>query len=319
MKFRLLESTLLHWGDLDFGRKADRRQIMAGRGTGHFGTGFYFVNKDNYVDDNGNLKYDYNKDRPIYELDSMSYNLFTPKDNNQAFKFHDALSDINNYYKPELDEFLVKGHNTMDSDGLEEELDRIEDSLYDMYYNSDVWDDDVGDFIPTFSEEEADENFDEDCKNAFIKFVLDNGLEPYIPYSDVESRINGESISRAKDDIKRAIDKKSSVIDRLISSVSMLKDIFGVSYNELLERVSEAYSDEDYKDFSLDQISDSISTRLIKSFGYDGVDVSHLKDTGNYPRGLDNFEYGTVIYDLKPGTFRKVSDPSNEKRVGKKI
>ncbi|MBO7730927.1 MAG: hypothetical protein J6S67_00190, partial [Methanobrevibacter sp.] len=41
----LYETLVMHWGDLDKGIKADRREIMPGRGTGHFGTGFYFVSQ----------------------------------------------------------------------------------------------------------------------------------------------------------------------------------------------------------------------------------------------------------------------------------
>lgn len=45
--------------------------------------------------------------------------------------------------------------------------------------------------------------------------------------------------------------------------------------------------------------TDSKSTVFMKSLGYEGVDVTDLK-------GKDNFEYGSVVYDLKPGTFEKV-------------
>lgn len=39
--------------------------------------------------------------------------------------------------------------------------------------------------------------------------------------------------------------------------------------------------------------SDSPSTKLMKDQGYEGVDVRHIK-------GLDNSEYGSVIYDIRP-------------------
>lgn len=35
-----------HYGDLSFGKKADTRDMMKGRGTGHFGTGFYTVSQE---------------------------------------------------------------------------------------------------------------------------------------------------------------------------------------------------------------------------------------------------------------------------------
>ena len=53
---------------------------------------------------------------------------------------------------------------------------------------------------------------------------------------------------------------------------------------------------------------DSISTLFIKKMGYEGVDVTHLNKAEDGLSGLDNFSYGSVVYDLKPGTYRKIRD-----------
>lgn len=41
------------------------------------------------------------------------------------------------------------------------------------------------------------------------------------------------------------------------------------------------------------------STLIMKQLGYDGVDVRHLNKDADGLAGLDNFSYGSVIYDLK--------------------
>ena len=56
---KLNETKAIHWGDLDYGKKADSRKIMGGRGTGHFGTGFYFVGAEGPYGIGGKRYYDY--------------------------------------------------------------------------------------------------------------------------------------------------------------------------------------------------------------------------------------------------------------------
>jgi hypothetical protein len=58
---------------------------------------------------------------------------------------------------------------------------------------------------------------------------------------------------------------------------------------------------------------DSISTLFIKKMGYEGVDVTHLNKEEDGLSGLDNFSYGSVVYDLKPGTYRKIRDKKEKK------
>jgi hypothetical protein len=76
-----------HFGNLEYGRKADKRGIMAGRGTGHFGTGFYTIGS--VTDDT-----DYNG-RELWEIDLTKYNLFKPRNNNAGYTLHDTLKKLN--------------------------------------------------------------------------------------------------------------------------------------------------------------------------------------------------------------------------------
>ena len=62
------------------------------RGTGHFGTGTYFVGE--------NLQGDFErfgKDRPIHTVDFSKYNLFTPHPA-YGMDLHNALKAINSIY-----------------------------------------------------------------------------------------------------------------------------------------------------------------------------------------------------------------------------
>ena len=59
---------------------------------------------------------------------------------------------------------------------------------------------------------------------------------------------------------------------------------------------------------------DSISTLVMKGLGYEGIDVSHLQKSGQGVMGLDDFSYGTVVYDLKPNTYKRIAEPRGEKK-----
>ena len=80
-----------HAGDL--GKSEFRKDFRNGRGTGHFGTGTYFVSKPDL------LSGDYRK-RPVQKIDFSKYkNLYKPKNDDDAWHLHDALSELNNNTK----------------------------------------------------------------------------------------------------------------------------------------------------------------------------------------------------------------------------
>lgn len=60
------------------------------RGTGHFGTGTYFVGNEDEIN-----RGDY-ADRPHHKVDFSQYNLIKITDFKNGLAFHDALRDINN-------------------------------------------------------------------------------------------------------------------------------------------------------------------------------------------------------------------------------
>lgn len=88
MKILFEKSIGYHAGDL--GKAEGRWEIMSSdRGTGHFGTGTYFVGNPEEIN------YGNYKDRPHHEVDFDKYTLYTPYDTKSAFQLHDFLRNIN--------------------------------------------------------------------------------------------------------------------------------------------------------------------------------------------------------------------------------
>ena len=276
---KIREALVLHWGDLDKGVKADRREIMGGRGTGHFGTGFYFVSKDKY----GDMHYDYNKNRPIYELDTSKYNLFKPRNNDEAYKLHDALKDINRYAKAQKDDMRYKRLE------LERELD---DAIYHVDYDDD-----------DNKLELSDEEWEERYRKNVSSFILKYGKEHFTE-EDLKNAPLGRLEGWAKDLIDNIVEGDTRLHDAIFELSLILGKYSDKGMYEIYDIIIDAYKSGG---------EDSISTKVMKAFGYEGVDVSHLNKDAQGLQGLDNFTYGTVIYDLKPNTYRKIAEPRGKK------
>lgn len=267
-KNNLNEKKLMHWGNLDYGRKADRRQIMSGRGTGHFGTGFYFVSEDKY----GDMHFDYEKSRPIYEIDTSDYNLYSPKTNSDAYKLHDNLKILNQVYSK--DDLISKDKIQMIEDGMEE--------IDEKYFNSEISETDMTDLYATLlNKVDPDERY----YNSY-------DLEDWIK-NNYAGRIE-KVLLDMKDDLKNWDNKLNRGID-------YLSFLFNVSPEQIKSVIEKALNQTDAED--------SISTEFMKSLGYEGIDVSSLNVDAQGLSGPDNFSYGSVIYDLKPGTYKRIKEP----------
>lgn len=261
----LEEATLMHWGDLDYGRKADRRAIMAGRGTGHFGTGFYFVSKDKYDD----MHYDYHPERPIYELDTDSYHLFKPKTVDDAYALHDALKQINRYARKDNVDFLEYIEK---SDKMWHDLSKLEDKIG----WEDGWENDVLNFVKTYGD----------------SWLVDR----------VEYMIQAKNWYDLERFPKRMYDDYEESHNEVKDAIRTVEKITG-TYKDLESIIPKAVSHIDAED--------SISTEVMKALGFEGVDVSYLQDENGW-QSPDNFTYGSVIYDLKPNTYRRVQEPRGD-------
>ena len=314
---RLEEEKAITFGDLDYGKKAETTRVMTGgRGTGHFGTGFYFVGENGKygLDDKGNLKYDYAPNRPVYEIDLDSYKLFRPKDNDTGYKVHDALKEINDGYEPSLEEWLNKDFNTekiedelfqigWDAQSVYEDLEDDEDLDFDFDDLEDLLDDSEDDAKEVKNDEpedELDRKYEELYRKKVKDFIAKYGLERYV-WKDIDT----EKLGVIENHVKDAIHSKYSSIAGLRYALKVLSRELNVSQDKLLDAIRKAYNNKDSQD--------TISTQLLKALGYEGVDVTHLNHDAQGLSGLDNFSYGTVIYDLKPGTYKRIKEP-REKR-----
>ena len=311
------ENKAITWGDLDIAKKTDTRKMMGGRGTGHFGTGFYFVGANGPYGINGNKFYDYAPDRPIYEIDLDRYNLYKPKDNDTAYKIHDAMRNINNYYSDDAYSFLFKNY---DEDKLKDELYNVgweAQKVYEDFDEDDLDLDDLEDIVNDLeddsseSQDAKDKAYEKKYRELVLDFINKYELEGWISnyYQDsLQSWLNDSKLGEIEKSIEKAIDNKLRCVYYVEYAIDTLSKIFNIDKNKLLAMI---------KSFDKMSSDETISTLLFKELGYEGVDVTHLNKDAQGLSGLDNFSYGTVIYDLKPGTFRRIKEPRKESLIEK--
>jgi hypothetical protein len=94
-----LKNTGFHSGDLGYGTDTVLGQ-MDGRGTGHFGTGVYFVsNPDKFRN-----RFDTRANRPIAQADLSQFNLAKPLADLWAKRLHDGLKTVNRMVTKEYED-----------------------------------------------------------------------------------------------------------------------------------------------------------------------------------------------------------------------
>lgn len=257
-----------HAGDL--GKSEGLWNMLSGsRNTGHFGTGTYFVGNQTKISEGS-----YGK-RPKETVDFDNYNLFKPKNTKEASKLHDGLEFINNNIR----RMSLLNHTEQE---LHDMIDSLDDSLYDLQREADAELDDIDDIVAI---EVGKEKALKDIQKVYDTVgMLLKGYE--------EMTLTEEE---AADFAYETFNLNEKVED------------FFYKYNQALEDISQVEADEKVARKTLLNISneimpkldnlyayryeDSPSTRFMKAFGYEGIDVT---DTN-----LDNTTYGSVIYDLK--------------------
>lgn len=296
-----------HAGDL--GKSEGRQQQDGGRGTGHFGTGTYFVGNPDKI--KGYNDYQYGKGKaPHHIVDFSSYNLYKPSNNDYGYKLHDTLKLLNNGYKyftthkDDLEWF--KSHNISasksgefegknipeivehlnnligDYDPIElpkdinwDTIDQEEDELWDKYYDE---------LKPQYKDKGTGEFFD-----AIDDKVKEN--PKFVEYHSL-IKIIREAIEEELDD---------RIFDRLNDYTNLVDKLYNaLEGRHSKEEIQNALNEVNKNLYS--KVGDSLSTIFMKALGYEGIDVRHLQDDGNWA-GLDNTTYGSVIYDLKPDTI----------------
>ena len=202
------------------------------------------------------------KNRPEHKVDFSKYHLFKPSTNEATYNLHDALLAFNN----------------MEPDFKEEPP---------------SWDEVLAEFEKVSNEYWAPlDNLDDESPSTPVKL----NTKPLLQY--IRKYINYYPYKITKDD--NLMDIAQDIEKELIKEAS--------SFEKSLHNLSSAlhYYDEDKLRKIVvaalkDKSDKAPSTLIMQALGYDGIDVRHLNHDAQGLAGLDNFGFGSVIYDLKEG------------------
>ena len=284
-----------HAGDL--GKAESLGTQSGGRGTGHFGTGTYFVGNKEIVKD-------YNKrdgaSAPQHAVDFSNYNLFKPKNYSDGVKVHNFLGTINNFWRnngitdryksieevknatKRADEIFDEAMETLSNGKSNKELKELVD-IYEKAFGKRYVSQQISRQIASVNNGriDVDENPDYVGNLKAIELLGDWAYKPLNDmYYDLVEEYYPEDIIN------------------LYDSIDDISNILGVDSQELNNAIEDSIKEvqdlnlkNEYKD-SNGNLIDSISTRVMKKLGFDGVDVRGIE-------GLDNTTYGSVIYDIQ--------------------
>lgn len=247
-----------HAGDLG---KSEYLQNQRGsnRGTGHFGTGTYFVGNIE------NINLGTYKDRPLHVVDFTPYRLYKPSSYN-ARKFHEALKYVNAHHE----RFMNGGEwNSKDMVALRNGDHETRVELLRKY----SW------LVDPNNPEEIDRDFQQEARMS---------IEDYL--SGEESYYTDEYFEKFVEDLKDFYKEKMRKVNDALFELHLL---FNLSEEKIKQMLDDIFSEIKQNP---DRHSDSASTRFMKRIGYEGVDVRHIPN-------MDDTEFGSVIYDLKPETI----------------
>lgn len=259
-----------HAGDLG---KAEhlQNQLGSNRGTGHFGTGTYFVG------DKSKISNDTYGKRPQHEIDLSDYNLYTPKNTPEARILHDDILKFINRDYLGLNEQRI----------TEEALERVSygehDSRIQAMKDLGLWDEE--EFQAWFNQS-SDDYIASKSESAeifnYIKDISDKAKSRMEYQQNVVDRQERFETSVEKLGLS-SVEEAYKILDKIVSDIKEEHDI------DL--RADKYVSQSVYNKKELAK-GDSLSTRFMKALGYDGVDVRHIKE-------YDDTTHGSVVYDLK--------------------
>lgn len=308
-----------HAGDL--GKAEDRRIQTGSRGTGHFGTGTYFVSNPDKIKNYNSRD---GQEAPKHIVDFSNYKLFKPRRVTQAYDLHDALKVINNdyryfskigdvfdwYRKNERKYKSEYGNINIESKDIPEVVDKLNRLGYNIELPKDINWDTIDDEWETLYDKVYDEvreqypNADYSERHRIIDEILDKE-EKFIK----QRKVNYEVIK----DFKNAFEWwKLNAYENYRKLVSTLRSSLDYKHSE--EEIKNALKEVD-KHLN-DKSGDSLSTIFMKALGYEGIDVRHLKDEDGLATP-DNTGYGSVIYDLKDGTI--VESPKTDSNIENRL
>lgn len=332
------------WRIGDLKHKPERlHNFRGGRGTGHFGTGFYFTGfKPNEETDKHK--------RGIFKIDFNDYNLLKVPSNNSGLELHKCLKETARldlktfnglYNKLKLQYTLgikivhswinhsydsIEFINNKAEKWLKEKIEfikkdiinnaQIKKDIYSFFEDSD----DIQDYTDFDIEHTIDAFFIFHSRELIEKILL-SYLKAYNENLDNDIKsISKEHFEESKTAQDIIYNKIYEIIDELKSMEVNKSEIFHKFAEDILtplasvlskiESINDNIEKRNEKDIlnifmsNILKISrrvptieahhnkTTIGTELIKSLGYEGIDVRGLN-------ALDNYTYGSVIYDIK--------------------
>ena len=259
-----------HAGDL--GKAEFLHQQGYSRGTGHFGTGTYFVGDEARI--NGST---YGK-RPHHAVDFSTYNLYKVKNDKDGYELHEQLRVIDGGISQEW--ITAAENDQYRLVGMTDVYDLAEKRFGKDQYSNEAMESAILELaekhgIELLSREEYSKEYGISLDDEDFTFYY---LDDYLKYT---FRVESERINS---DYKEFRDAHLSLKLRFGFGDKVLKALEAVLEYQNANADTRFYSDK----------KDSLATVFMKRLGYEGIDVRGT--------GLDNVEYGSVIYDLKEDT-----------------
>ena len=316
-----------HAGDLG---KAEWHGNQAGsrRGTGHFGTGTYFAGTEDILEREGY------GNRPRHEIDLGRYNTYRPKDREQGMRVHENLKRLNRE-SGDIDS-LVKRASLTDADipalrkaldeaSSKEDLEKIADRLFSKQ-DMEAISEQAEERLKHWRENNVNPDYDFDIDSEIDEMLEDADLSDFFIKGDTdidellnaaaersaakragEAKVPPATYERAyetelSDAIGKLLDETEEYGNDTVKALRELGEDLGADesqINKALARTQEVLNGYDPNGIFLKE--DSASTVFMKALGYEGVDVTGIE-------GLDNTEFGSVIYDLRPEDARLIRE-----------
>jgi hypothetical protein len=295
-RYSLKTDLAYHAGDL--GKAESLFQQSGGRSTGHFGSGTYFVGNPEkikgYNSRNG-------AEAPVETVDFSKYNLFKPKDYKDAQVLHDFFKGVDDR------NVLFKGARSSS------EYDRYVERMRELDYD---WGLDEDNALQI-------EEIVNLANKTMGSYQLAKTIQREIPrlsgehlWTTPEGRLfldgNGEIETTPQELISKLdIDDQSVLVSRIADEADSWDNrrmtnrvesweeqypeaarVLGIPESRLRTIAEIASKEAKEIGYPESKTADSIATRIMKTLGYEGIDVRHIKE-------MDNTTYGSVVYDLK--------------------
>lgn len=230
----------VHYGDLGKANDTYYSNISKSRGTGHLGTGTYFVSEDYKPGESST----YAK-RPANEVNFDGYNLYKPSTDQEGYDLHDGLKAINSkslFNKEEVGNLQEK-YNTYLKDSSEDSINDLVNTLDKQGYDVE----DIKKDLETGWTTRAETNLKDMAED-----IIDDYDRLYKSYNNMIEQIKKNNPNISDEAINKAFEETNKTLQ---------------NYNE------KGYKYGQYPTPSVD----SLSTVFMKNLGYEGVDVRHLK------------------------------------------